>query len=277
MRKKRDKEFRNAFSRISTNSLESLLQEELEKSPADEKTVKMLLEELKRREEGESKKCNSTEEKAWARYLMHRMTWENKPLPRKNRALYAAAVTLIVVGMLMFMSQEASAKSIFERISRWTDTFFEMFSPDAENDNQYEYVFQTNHPGLREVYEKAIEIGVTGPAVPMWLPEGSELAELWVSEHKTHKELCARFAIGEDAVIFSIYEYEESSPRKYYISDEPIKYIEIEGIVHSILDNNSNLTLMWTRDNFEFSIVTTRSENEMQKIINSVYLLEDLE
>ena len=56
MRKKRDKEFRDAFSRISTGSLDSLLQEELEKSPADEKTIKMLLEELKRREEGESKK-----------------------------------------------------------------------------------------------------------------------------------------------------------------------------------------------------------------------------
>ena len=208
---------------------------------------------------------------------MHRMTWENKPLPRKNKALYAAAVTLIIVGMLMFMSQEASAKSFFERISRWTDTFFEMFSPGAENDNQYEYVFQTNHPGLQEVYEKAVEIGVTGPAVPMWLPEGSELVELRVSEYKTHTELVARFLFGEDSVIINIYEYEESSPRKYYISDEPIKYIEIEGENHTILHNNGNTTLMWTRDNYEFSILTTCSETEVHNMINSVYLWEVLE
>lgn len=277
MRKKRDKEFRDAFSRISTGSLDSLLQEELEKSPADEKTIKMLLEELKRREEGESKKYSGAEEKAWGRYLMDRMAWENKPKRRKNRALYAAAVTLIVVGMLLFMSQEASAKSFFERISRWTDSFFELFSPDAENDNQYEYIFQTDNPGLQEVYEKAIEIGVTGPAVPMWMPEGSELEELWAYEHDTHKELFARFVIEGDSVIFNIYEYKESSPRKYYISDEPIKYIEIEGIIHSILFNNSNLALMWTKDNFEFSIVTTCSENEAYSILNSVYFLEGLE
>lgn len=274
MRKKRDKEFRDAFSRISTGSLDSLLQEELEKSPADEKTIKILLEELKRREEGESKKYSGAEEKAWARYLMDRMAWESKPLRRKYRALYAAAVTLIVVGMLMFMSQEASAKSFFERISRWTDTFFELFSPGAENDNQYEYVFQTDNPGLQEVYDKAVEIGVTGPAVPMWLPEGSELAELWDSEYKTHEEIYARFINGPESYVLCIYAYVDSIPRKYYKSGGPLDTIEIEGVIHKLMTNNNNTIFMWTRDNYEFTLAATCQEDELVRILNSVYSME---
>ena len=205
---------------------------------------------------------------------MHRMTWENKPLPGKNRALYAAAVTLIVVGMLMFMSQEASAKSFFDRISRWTDTFFELFSPEAENDNQYEYVFQTDNPGLQEVYEKAVEIGVTGPAVPMWLPEGSELEELWASHYDTYIELFARFAKGKESFIINVCVYEECVPRKYYKSDEEIKIIEIEGIAHSLIVNDDNMTFMWSRDNYEFNIIVKCSEDDLRRTIKSIYALE---
>lgn len=111
----------------------------------------------------------------------------------------------------------------------------------------------------------------------MWLPEGSELAELWAYEHDTHKELFARFANGQDSYALSIYIYESTAPQKYYKSDNPIEYIEIEGTTHNIIFNNKSITLMWIRDNYEFSFVTTCSEDGARKIIKSIYSMEGVE
>ena len=139
---------RETLEQLPTPELDAMLRAELEKEPPDEYAVRLILKVLREREADYPVETNERIDKAWKEY-------EKKTAPSQTNSrapLLKVAAILLVCGLLLFaLPQEASAGSFFDRITAWTESIFELFSPDDFGTVQKEYVFRTDHPGLPRI------------------------------------------------------------------------------------------------------------------------------
>lgn len=275
MKKYRDRDFREALRHISTQELDTILQEELRTVPVDQGSVKIILGELKEREKNSSVKNEAESGKAWIRYLSKLRNDERSERGNSNRLVKGMAAALLIVFLLAWLPQEAAAKGFFERISRWTNEFLELFSPDEVNENQYEYVFVTDNPGLQQVHDAVVEMGVTGPAVPMWLPEGYELVEIKKEKHGKIDTLNTGFSDGKYEFRWQIAMYGDNSTRKIYKTDALIVEYEFMGMLFQIISNENSRLVFWSQENCEFFFLVDCPEEDIFHIIHSIFTAEE--
>lgn len=275
MKKYRDRDFREALRHISTQELDAILQKELRTVPVDQGSVKIILGELKEREKNSPVKNGVVSGKSWIRYLSKLRNDERSERGNSNRLVKGMAAALLIVFLLAWLPQEAAAKGFFERISRWTNEFLELFSPDEVNENQYEYVFVTDNPGLQQVHDAVVEMGVTGPAVPMWLPDGYELVELKKEKHGDIETLSAGFSDGTYEFRWQVAIYSSNVSRKIYKKDNLIIEYEYSGTLFQILNNEDTKFIFWTKGNNEFFFVVDCPEEVIYRIIHSIFTSEE--
>lgn len=275
MKKYRDRDFREALRHISTQELDVILQEELRNTPVDQGSVKIILGELKDREKNSPVKNGVESGKAWIRYLSKLRNVERSEKGNSNRLVKGMAAALLIVFLLAWLPQEAAAQSFFERISRWTNEFMELFSPGEINENQYEYVFATDNPGLQKVHDAVVEMGVTGPAVPMWLPEGYELVELKRATYDKVEILNAGFSDGKNEFRWQITIYGDDDTRKIYRKETEIAEYEFMGIRFHIINNEDTKLVFWSQGNCELFFLWDWPEEATYRIIHSIFTTEE--
>lgn len=275
MKKYRDRDFREALRHISTQELDAILQEELRTVPVDRGSVKIILGELKEREKNSPVKNGAESGKAWIRYLSKLRNDERSERGNSNRLVKGMAAALLIVFLLAWLPQEAAAKGFFERISRWTNEFLELFSPDEVNENQYEYVFVTDNPGLQQVHDAVVEMGVTGPAVPMWLPDGYELVELKKYSARANTSLYVRFANGEQETVWQLDIYSDNTTRKIYKSEKSVAEYEFMGTLFQIVNNEESKLICWSQKNYELFFLVDYPEEVIYQIIHSIFIAEE--
>lgn len=261
------------LEQLSTAQLDEMLQAELQKRPPDPDAVKMIMRILEEREE-ELVELSPEIQVAWkdfqknAKSLNNRRSWMG-PLLR-------VASVILVLGFLFFlMPQEAGAQSLWDRFLYVTENFFEFFNPSEANDHHVEYEFRTDHPGLQQVYDAVVEMGVTEPVVPMWLPEGYELVELKKDAVRFKSNIYARFVCSSYSIIFQVNIYEKIIMHDYYKDGTLVKKYENSGITHNVLQNNEMLVAVWNRDNVECFLTLDCQDDVLRKILNSIYVMRD--
>lgn len=275
MKKYRDRDFREDLRHISTQELDAILQEELRTVPVDQGSVKIILGELKEREKNSPVKNGVESGKSWIRYLSKLRNDERSEKRNSNRLVKGMAAALLIVFLLAWLPQEAAAKGFFERISRWTNEFLELFSPDEVNVNQYEYVFVTDNPGLQQVHDAVVEMGVTGPAVPMWLPEGYELVELKQKKNDDVEILNVGFSDGKNEFRWQVAIYNSNVTRKIYKDEKTIAEYEFMGTYFQIVSKKECNVIYWTCNNYEFFFSVECSEEVIRQIIHSIFTIEE--
>lgn len=265
---------REMIERMPTEQLDLMLQCELEKEQIDETSVRLIMDVLEARDQDTAVEINEQIEAAWAKYQTQMPMRNRKTLSFRGWPVRAAAAAAIIILMaLTVVPQNAEAEGFWERLSRWTESIFEFFAPgDATVEN--EYVFETDNPGLQQVYDTVTDLGVTDPVVPMWLPDGYELVECDVNESPTKTFVYACFSNGENNVTLDIAIRNAESPRQYSKNEENTKTREIADIVHNILHNEEWWTAVWTRDRLECAIYIDCQEETLYKILKSIYTME---
>lgn len=186
------------------------------------------------------------------------------------------AAIVLVLGILFFaLPGAAQADDIHEVLSWWSDSTFQLFRP-GEQPNTHEYVYQTDHPGLRQVYDAVTELGITDPVVPRWIPEGFELLELNSYPMDGRIMLSVRLTSEDMRVLITIIKYEDISKTLQYEKDsEHTQMWDLGGTEHYVLSNNSNHTVTWVTNGVECSIITDCPEEDVYKILKSIYTPED--
>lgn len=262
---------RETLEKISTSQLDVMLRAELEKEPPDEYAVRLILKVLREREADYPVETNAQIDRAWKEY-------EHKTKPKGTglgHRFLKAAVVLIVIGVLMFaLPQEVKARSIFDRIAAWTDSIFELFSPGTDK-IQTEYVFQTDHPGLQELYNTVTGLGVTVPVVPMWMEDRYVLAKCEVVESPICTKVHAVFLDKDIESVFNIYIYSQNVEREYHKNYPDAEQFERNGVFHNIFLNEGLWTVVWTKGNVECSIFIDCQEDVLHKMIKSIYTMEE--
>ena len=148
---------------------------------------------------------------------------------------------------------------------------FEFFTPEQDASNPpVEIVFETDNPGLQQLYDKVTELGVTELVVPMWLPEEFELLELQVSPAPGGIRVHGEFTNDSNSVLIT-YRMTEETAAKFEKEDSSIELYDYADINHFIMDNDENLSVTWTVNGVECSILTDIDKDGVYNMIKSIY------
>lgn len=265
---------RNTLERMETPQLDALLLEDLRKEAPNAELIRMISNILKERDRNLNPEIDANIQEAWEQYQRKNQPVSKKP-KRMNRILvHAASFLLVILTLMALFPQKAEASNFFQRVIAWTEDVFSFINPSEET-TQEAYVFRTDNPGLQEVYDKVVGLGITDPVVPMWLPEGYTLQNSELFENPTKKYLIATFSNGQREAIYQVNISADNTTSAYYKDGEIISKTEKHGITHTILRNQSFLTAAWTTDNKECFISIDCPEDTLIRILESIYTMED--
>jgi hypothetical protein len=157
-----------------------------------------------------------------------------------------------------------------------TDSVIGYFSPeDKFDDAEEEYVFRTDHPGLQQVYDAVVELGVTEPVVPMWLPEDYYLVDLDVYQSPTSRGINISFSNGDQDIIYQLNVLNGEPAHQYYKDETQYKTWELEGCTYYVASNNERWLVVWGIENIKCSITVDCQEETLRRILESIYVMED--
>lgn len=266
---------RNTLERMETPQLDALLLEDLRKEAPNAELIRMISNILKERDRNLNPEIDANIQEAWEQYQRKNQPASKKP-KRMNRILvHAASFLLVILTLMALFPQKAEASNFFRRIIAWTEDVFSFINPSEETEPEEAYVFHTDNPGLQEVYDKVVGLGITDPVVPMWLPEGYVLVNSELFENPSQKFLIATFFNGQNEAVYQLKLHSDNTTSAYYKDGEIISETEKHGITHTILRNQDLLTAAWAKDNIECSIFIDCQEDTLIRILESIYTMED--
>lgn len=264
---------RREIERLSTEKLDEILQQELRKDMPDEDVVMPILEILAEREADQPVEISEEAADAWERYQKRissgknahkKMSWIGK----------IAAIAAVVAVLIIAVPMSVDADGTLDVLYRLTESVIEFFSPGGRKpDPDGKYVFETDNPGLQQVYDKVVELGVTEPVVPMWLPDGYVLQELEESLIPGGTKVYAKFALGNDVIVMQI-KVSDNITSTQYEQEDGFELYEIDRIKHFILTNEDYLSAMWVCKKAECLINSQIDRQQMIRILCSIYRRE---
>lgn len=254
---------------ISTEELDELLRQELEKEHPDRDVVLQIIRILEKRADIRPLEPPQELERPWAKKPPKRLV---HPLGVTHRwALRAMTLAVAVcIAVVCLVPVEAKADSWWEKLTRWTDGFFELFNPGDSDSRSLEYTFTTDHEGLQEVYDAVTELGVTARIVPTWLPSGYTLDRCEVSHLQTKSVMCADFTAGDSVIIYQTEVFEQGVLRQYQKNDYNVAAYEIDGTTFHVMNNHNRWVAVWTNENVECSLSADCGEEDFYEILNSI-------
>ena len=178
--------------------------------------------------------------------------------------------------LLVFaVPRSANAENLFERIFRWTQSVFQISTPEQDATNPpVTYVFRTDNPGLQQMYDKMVELGIDDPVVPMWLPAGSALIDLRVKQMLDGEKVSAKFDVNGKGITISYRISEKISPATGEKEDTYIEIIDIGNAKHAVMENENNLLVTWENDHVAGTIYTDLGIEDVRQVIKSIYKRE---
>lgn len=266
---------RVTLEQMETQQLDALLLEELRKETPNGELIRLISSVLKERDKDIVPEIDDNIRQAWEQYQKKTQPVHKKPKYMNSFILKAASLLLVVVALMVMLPQEAKAMNFFDRFISWTEDVFSLISPAEAKNREEEYVFRTDNPGLQEVYDKVVELGVTEPVVPMWLPDGYELVECKLTDFQAQKYILATFSNGNKEVVYRLVIYSENITSIYPKDKKYIHLIEKNGIEYTLLENKNLLVASWTIENIECAISIDCQEDTLIQILESIYTMED--
>lgn len=265
---------RESLEQLETAELDAMLQAELEKNAPDPDSVRLIMSVLEGREAAAPVPITDSEEAAWQQYQKRMAGLRKKPAPVRRWMAGAASVVLVVGMLFAVMPQQAEAETFWEMLQRWTATMLSYIDRD-ETLAEVDYVFETDNPGLQQVYDAVVELGVTDPVVPMWLPEGYELIKLESKNTPMLQGLWACFSMGENQLIYKLDVFAGEPAHEFYRDDTHFESYEKNGTLYNITRNIDNWVVVYTKDNIEITITVDCQEDTLRRILGSIYVMED--
>jgi len=269
-----DMDLRREWNQLSTPDLEELLQAELEKQTPDDDAVLLLLHILESREPDGPLYLTPREEAAFARYKQNAVRRGKRPISAL-RGLSVAACCVMILGFLFaVVPQQVEADSFWEMLQRWSNTVLGYLGRE-DKFGELKYSFETENPGLQQVYDAVLKLGVTDPVVPMWLPDGCELTMASEKDTPMLKGIWARFSYGESGIIYRLDVYKGEPAHQFYRDDSYYEEYEKNGMNFYVTQNNDSWVAVWTKDNIECSISIACQEETLRRVLRSIFVMED--
>lgn len=266
-----------ALTRLPREALRRLLAEELNKEPADadDALVRSLLAELDARG---ADPAFVEDEAVVAACEKFRAATQKKQIPPKrwyqHWMLKVASVLLVLVVLFFALPQAAEAGETGDVLTWWSDSLLQLFRPGSKP-NVEEYVFKTDHPGLQQLYDTVAEAGITAPIVPQKLSAEFKLIEHTVLPLEENTIICARLANDSNDIVFTAIVQNQQTLLQHEKRAESVAVWNLAGIDHYVISNNTTWIITWVTGNVECTITTDCPEEDVYRLIKSIYTSED--
>lgn len=265
---------REWLDRLKTAELDELLRMEMEEAEPDMDAVRLIMSILEQRDGEALSQISPEEQAAWERYQQRMNSAFKKS--RQPRKWMAAAASLVVILGLLFavVPQQAEAETFWQMLQRWSNTVLSYFG-GTDQFRQRDYEFETDNEGLQQVYDNAVEMGITDPMIPMWLPNEPQLLELNIGTTPLSKNMWAYFEFNESGITFRLNVYSGENAHVFYRDGTYSEVYEKNGATFNITQNAGWWVVVWTKDNIECFLTLDCQEDTLRRILESIYVTED--
>ena len=261
------------WKQMPTEELDKILQAELEKEHPNEEVVLPILHELEEREKDIPVE-KTPEVLAILDKISKHETSSKQSIHKRRWLTGIAAAAAVVCIVVITIAPTVRAESLFDILFRWTSSVFEFFTPEQDISNPpVEIVFETDNPGLQQLYDKVTELGVTELVVPMWLPEGFVLSDLKNSPMPGGSKVHGKFENGSNSVLITYRVSTNISP-KVEKEETGVEVFEAGEVNHFIMDNDEYFSVTWSIDGVECLINANIAKGDLYTIIKSIYRSE---
>lgn len=185
---------------------------------------------------------------------------QNPGSTRVLRYVLIAAVLTALLGSTVF------GWNLFRAVARWTEeTFCFLVGREPEDPEQ----------GVMHPLQRSVEAKTETPAVPKWVPEGTE-ENGWPSENNRKDRLVVRAAYTVGAREFSVQIIVHDTPPENYdmVYQKNVTLEEAYsagGIVHYIMGNTETISATWLSGCVEGHIQGELTVDELRRMIDSIY------
>ena len=271
------------LDQLPTETLVEMLRQEAQDESGDGDALRLILKILREREAKEAETrppivLTPQQEAAWETYKQRmRELAEEQERTRKTRHWIIRAASLAAILVLVFLPilpQGAHAESLWSRFTRWTVDIVDFFGPKDNEDRLEEYVFQTENPGLQQLYDAVVEMGVTKPVVPMWLPEIEDNVTIKATQLPACSGITVEYPNNE--MVYKIDCYHTEVSRKYAKDETEIKKFAVNETTFYIMRNLDCWVAIWNIDEIECFIQIDCQEDVLYKVLKSIYSMEDM-
>ncbi len=258
------------WNHLPTEELDQVLQAELEKDHPNEEVVLPILHELEEREKDYPVERTPEALTILDQYSKHETT-SKQSKNRRGWIAGIAAVAAVVCIVVMAIPRPTEADSFFDILFRWTESIFEFFTPEQDDNNPpVDVIFETDNPGLQQLYERVTELGVEDPVVPMWMPNGFVLLELKEKTMAGGTKVFARFESGSKDVSVT-YRLSAEITTAFEKENTGVEVFEFFNVSHFIVGNDDNYSVTWTVDGVECLLSTSIAKEDLYTVIKSIY------
>ena len=177
----------------------------------------------------------------------------------------AAAAAVVVVVLLLTVPDVCGEENIIQLVGRWTGSIFSF-----EKIQEGEFVYQTDHPGLQELYDTVTALGVEKNVVPTWMPDGYKLEQIKTAAREDNITVFAIFVCGEDQIIINVNIFDSARSGEYQKEVSGMEVLEKNSIKHYIMKNNAVWSAAWINNNAE-CVISTKNKETLDLLILSIY------
>lgn len=191
----------------------------------------------------------------------------NAPKPKSiwKRIGNIAAVLAIVFLVLGVVPTALGMENMFQRIGRWTKDLLTF-----DDREEAPWTFETENPGLLELYNTMTGLGMQNNVVPTWLPAGYELDLINQTDTPVGARINAVYCNGLLNIRLT-YQTGYGGDRMYQKNDADVEILEQNGNVIYIVENEEEFSAIWvSQDNIECALFVTHRQ-DIYEIIDSIY------
>lgn len=265
-----------ALDRLPREELRQMLTKELHKptSEIDENFIRLLMAELHSRNADPAFVDDAAVEDACDKFRANTEKMQKAQKRWYQNWMFKVASIVLVLGILFFaLPGAAQADNVHEVLSWWSDSIFRFFTT-GKQPNTHDYVYETDHPGLQQIYDAVAEFGITDPIIPSWVPDGFELTELKGYQMLDFSTIHAHLISKDHQLLLSFVINNDNSNFQHEKDTESVTTWELSGNDHYMISNNGEQIVTWMIYGIECTITTDCSEEDVYRIVKSIYTPE---
>lgn len=261
------------LSCLPREELRCLLAEELNKDTTiiDDAFVRLLLAELKNRSADPAFFDDDAVEAACEKFRTE-MYPTQKPQKHWYQSLVLKVASIMLVLGILFYSIPGAVQAdpVSNVLGWWLDSVFQFITP-GERPLVREYVFETDHPGLLQIYDAVTEMGIAGQIVPRTLSKEYKLTDLKTLQFSDGASIYARLANNENKILFTIIVHNEKTMLQHEKDASNVTIWDLAGVEHYAISNKDEWIITWVVDKIECTISTDCPEEVVFQLIQSIY------
>jgi len=275
------------LDKLNLEELHNLLQEDFNSSDdLDMEYITAILDVIKERENENSAPIIFNAESSWLsledNYLSaHPITTSEvtqisdaRHIRGRRRIWQAVAAALVITLLFGAITAQAFGYNIFTMIAQWTDDVFTLSSSDDNFSLHPEQIELPPDKQFETIQEALDFFDIHAHVIPHWIPDGFYQTNINALQIPDLTMINAFFE-NDDRTLFisyTIYNDQSIDHTNFFVKDDnPVREYQVWGIKHYIFTNDSRFVAVWMDGYIEGSINGNITEDELIRMINSIY------